>query len=138
MQRTRKPKGVQALPTETEYHAQERARFHADIMRVERAPLVERRAARTEWMGALHDPEMIGERVGWMLNGSYGKGAYDAAREILARPRMNVIAWMSITIAALEWGCPAAFAREAWSKLSQVERDKVDLAIRQAIKSMEA
>ena len=126
------------MQTEQEYLARERAELFRQLRDVYAAPLPERREARKEWAYSLDkEAETIGERVSWLLAGNYGKGAYDYARECLARPRMNHVAILSQLVAALEWHCPGAFARVAWSRLSKAQKQAVDGAIGKAIESME-
>ena len=125
------------MQTEQEYQARERQQLFSELRDVEAAPLSERREARTEWAEALTDPSLIGERVESLLAGSYGKGAYDYARELLTHKRANVVAQIGILIAALEWRCSSGFARQAWNKLPRVQRGKAVREIRSAIEIME-
>ena len=110
------------IPTQAEYERRERQMFHAQLREVETAPLADRREARKEFADALETPDLVAERVAWLLDGNYGKGSYDAAREVLRRSRMNQVAWFTTTIAALEWRCPAKFAAEAWKKLAPAKK----------------
>lgn len=105
------------------------------LQEIERAPLADRREARTEWAEALKTPALIRERVEWLLDGCYGKGAYDRAHEIRnGSARMNKTAQLGQLIAALEWQCPSAFAREAWNGLAFEEQLAVTEAIQEAMK----
>lgn len=117
-----------------EYERQELENYNAMILRAERAGLDERGEARREWAEALQDAELIAERVNWMIGGSYGYGAYIRARDIARRPRMNRAARLGIMIAALEWGCPGAFARSAFTALSADQQAAVTAAINREIK----
>lgn len=105
-----------------EYEQDERRRFLAGLERVEKAPLSERQEGRDAWVEALQAPEFVAERIGWLLNGSYGQGSYAAALQVIGSPRMNVQAWLGQTIAAIEWHCPANFARAAWCKLTDDQK----------------
>lgn len=56
-----------------------------------------------EWLATCElDPELIAERVGWLLAGHYGKPAYDHAR-IDWDPASCIV-----LIAALEWMVPCS------------------------------
>ena len=112
-----------------EYEYQERIRFNKQIRDVESAPLSERREARDNWVEAMKSPVMISERVDWLIDGSYGYGSYIAAREVVMNKRMNRVAWFAQVLAALEYGCPANFARSAWNLLYEHEQKAVNAAI---------
>lgn len=120
--------------SQAEYEARERTAFRKQLDDVDRAPLADRQAARQEWAAALvAEPPLIAERVSWLLNGSYGYGSYSAARDVMASPRMNHAAWLGQTIAALEWQCPATFARQAYRTLTVEQRGRVDDCIQRII-----
>lgn len=122
------------MTTDFEYEQREARMFHRELQEVEKAPLRERQEARNEYLEAMKKyPDLVAERIGWIINGSYGKGSYDAARRVLAS-RMNKVAWFSTTIAALEWRCPQAFAVGAWKKLTPAEKQRLDAAIKREIK----
>lgn len=117
------------------YEARERAMHFRDILAVESAPLSERQEARKAWAEALIlEPGTVAERIGWILNGSYGYGSYMLSRQIMASPRMNQGAALAQMVAALEWRCPATFAREAYRKLTDKQRGIVDAAIADELK----
>jgi hypothetical protein len=113
--------------------------FRLQLMEVEMLPLAERKANAMEWFKDLSDNyKMVAERVGWLLNGSYGKGSHDSACRVLASPRMNQVAWCAITIANLEWRCPAEMAIASWKKLPVETRYQVNEAIRREIADAKA
>jgi len=108
--------------------------FRKQMESVEKAPLSERKEGAVAWYNALMTDHMgVAQRVGWLLNGSYGKGSFDSACRVLNSPRMNHVAWCAITIANLEYGCPARLAIQAWKKLTIEKRYLVNEAIRQEI-----
>lgn len=129
------------IPTQAEYEARERADLWATLRNVEQAPLADRQEARTSWTEALIDNtdhagearNLVAERVGWLLNGSYGKGSHMAAWQILGETRRNRVAALSLLIAALEWRCPGGFASEAWRKLASAQQEAVNAAIQAEI-----
>jgi hypothetical protein len=127
------------IPTQQEYEMRELAMFRKQMEEVERLPLAERKENAREWFNDLmNDQKLIAERVGWLLNGSYGKGSFDSACRVLASPRMNQVAWCAITIANLEWRCPAKMAIASWKKLPVETRYIVNEAIRREIADAKA
>jgi hypothetical protein len=121
------------IPTDYEYRMREAQLFRKDIQDVEKASLADRKEAAMHWLFDLkNNPLMVAERVLWLFQGAYGKGSYDAACAVL-KSRMNQVAWAAITIAALEWKCPARFATMAWKKLNPVEQRKVNGLIKMKI-----
>lgn len=125
------------------YEQDERRRFLAQIAAVENTPLSERKEAHREWREALTEsPEVVAERIGWLLNGSYGQGSYAATLKVIGNPRMNVQAWLFRTIACLEWHCPENFARAAWKSLTDEQKSAlaalIQTEIDYAVEQMEA
>lgn len=104
------------MQSQAEYEQTEQRRLWKDLQEVEKAPLAERREARADFANALLQyPEIIAERVGWLLNGSYGFGSYrEAGRIVREGGRTNKVAQLVLLTAALEWKCPNGFAIEAW------------------------
>jgi hypothetical protein len=108
--------------------------FRKQMEEVEKAPLAERKEGAVDWYNALMNDHMgVAQKVGWLLYGNYGGGSYASACRVLASPRMNQVAWCAITIANLEYRCPAKFAIQAWKKLPVEKRYLVNEAIRQEI-----
>ena len=97
------------------YETDEITRHFNAIKAIEAAPLPERQAAREEWHQALLNPALVAERIGWLLDGNYGYGAYHLALITTANRRLNRAAWLAHTIAALEWRCSSVFARQVLS-----------------------
>lgn len=108
------------------------------LANVESAPLLERQDARKEYAddSASH-PEVVAQRVWWLLTGCYGYGSYVAALRIADNPRMNRPAALAIMVAALEWFCPAAFARQAFNGLTTEQQATLTKAIRAEIRDYE-
>lgn len=125
-----------SIPGKAEYERSERAQFHTDLRRAERGSPAEVKEAAREFLGHMReDPELIGERIGWLLDGNYGYGSYATAQEIIKNKRMNREAWLLQTVAALEWMVPQRYAIAAWKKLSSTEKEKLSSAIKREIKS---
>lgn len=109
------------------------ARAKLDEMR--KAPLPDRREARAKFLDAMRArPEIVSERIAWILNGSYGYGEMLIARRILGNPRMNRAAALTQLVASLEWSCPEDFAREAWKQLTKPQQTKLDRCVKAAMK----
>jgi len=116
--------------TREQYEANER-RLHANALAlVAQQSLAERKEAKREWLDAMKtSPELVAERVGWLLQGCYGWGSMDAARKIARNKRMNRVAALAQLIASYEWQCPSREAASAWNSLSAVEQIHVNDAI---------
>lgn len=122
-----------------QYDHDEVHRWYVDMQEVEKAPLAERKDAAKEFFEAMRDtPDIVGERVGWLIDGNYGYGAMLKAKQTLAASkRANKAAQLNVLIAALEWRCPGAMAVAMWKKLTPAEKAKLDHAIQAEIKSAE-
>lgn len=117
-----------------DYDMRERSEFNRQIQEVEHASLTERKEGFTEYLDDLkNNPALVAERIGWLLNGSYGKGSYDVARQIVSSPRMNQTAALGVIIAALEWHCPNVFARKAYNSLTSAQQEKLNSLIKEEI-----
>ena len=123
------------IPTQVEHEAHEAALHRAELQRIEAAPLHERQEARAEWLAAMQaDPQLIRERVLWLIQGAYGKGSWDAARRILgASKRTNKVAQLCQLIAALEWKCPSTFAVLAWHGLTAEQKEALRAGVQSEI-----
>jgi hypothetical protein len=107
-----------------QYEQNERIAFHKKLSEVESASLAVRKAAGKEFaVYLLEYPATVVERISWLLDGNYGFGSHKTACEVVRNKRMNRHAWLVQTIAALEWGCPGRFAREAWTKLPETKKE---------------
>lgn len=123
-------------PTEQEYTMREARELHKQLQEIEKAPLAVRKEAAAEWLDALKThPHIVAERIGWILNGSYGKGAYDSAwRTMGMGPRANKGAALSLLVAALEWRTPQRMAIAQWKKLTAAEQAHLRKLIDQELK----
>lgn len=116
------------------YETRELIAFTTQLAFVERAPLSERRENAKEFANTLRDaPELVAERVGWLLNGTYGFGSYTRALEVAKNKRMNRAAWLVQTIAALEWGCTQRDCIKAWKRLDDAQKAKLDTLVNHEI-----
>lgn len=125
--------------TNEQYEALEHARAVGTLNRLAAEPLKDRQEARTAYYEAMRDnPELVAERIEWIIDGTHGYGPMLIARAILnGSDRSNKAAQLSYLVAGFEWICPARFARDAYLKLSTFERDRIDTLINQVIKGGE-
>jgi hypothetical protein len=108
------------------------------IREVESAPLQDRKEAQAEWFKDLKNPDLIKERIEWLIDGNYGYAEMMKAVQILKSPRMNRVAALAVLIAQLEWMCPRRMATDAWLKLTPQEQEAVNGKIKEAITEWEA
>jgi hypothetical protein len=125
------------IPTQHEYEQREAQEFGRQLNEAERNPA--RRADCEELRQLLAtDPALVAERIGWLLDGSYGFGAAAAAERELANRRANRVAWLVQTIGALEWRCRRASVIAAWKRLAPTEKRALGAAVTRVIKDHEA
>ena len=125
-----------SIPSQEEYERRAAQEFQRQLREADKNP--SRRADAKHFGEQLAaDPDLIAERIGWLLNGSYGFGAMKAAERVVANTRMNRHAWLVQTIAALEWQCPQRSAIAAWKKLTRDEKRALDAAIKRELRDAE-
>jgi hypothetical protein len=130
--------GLQRYSDE-EYERRERREAQQKLNEVEKAPLAERKEAAAEFLVAMRDhPELVAERVGWLLNGSYGYGSMKMAKQVLGSPRMNRSAALTHMIAAFEWSTPNAMAIAGWKKLTKSQQAALEKAVQTEIRGAES
>ena len=116
--------------TDQQYEMNEAQIFRADLQRAELGTLGDKRAAMEAWRSLMsEEPQTVATRVQWILDGTHGFGAMQAARRIINSPRMNQSAALGHIIAALDCMCPARYAVKAYKLLSCAEQAKVNEAI---------
>ncbi len=106
------------IPTQDEYEAREARTLQTQLARVEDAPLADRKAGAAEWADMLKDADLIGERCTWLLEGAYGFGACQRAKNIQSNRHLNRAASLCILLAALDCNCPARMAIKAYKAIS--------------------
>lgn len=73
---------VSRVPSQHEYEMREARMYHAQVAEIEKAPLHERKAAAVDFHDAMRtEPSLVAERIGWLIDGNYGKGSYDGANQ---------------------------------------------------------
>ena len=118
-----------------EYEAREWREFDSRMRDADKGTLSERKQACAEFVEAMAtDPALVGERIGWLLDGNYGYGAMQAAKRVVAGgPRMNKAAQLVQMIGALEWMCPPRAAAQGWKKLTASQKTALDKAVKAEI-----
>lgn len=126
------------IPSQSEYEHRELREANQRLSEVERAPLADRKEAAAEFLAAMRDhPDLVAERVGWLLDGNYGYGQMLMAKRVLGSPRMNRGAALTQMVAAFEWSSPGAMARAAWKKLTKGQQSALDRAVQAVIRDAE-
>jgi len=117
----------------------------ATLQRVESAPLAERKEAAREYAETLTaSPDIIAERIGWLFEGCYGKGAYDRVRGWLTyanespkRRMKSVRVNCCCLLAALDDGCTARDAVKAWNRLTVEQQTALDALLTATIAAVD-
>lgn len=127
------------IPNQAEYERRELADARLKLDEVKRAPLTDRKEAQVAFLEAMRDdPELVAERLGWLLNGSYGYGPMLLAKRVLASPRMNRSAALTQMVGVFEWQSPEDMTRAVWKKLSKSEQARLERAVQSAIRDAES
>lgn len=127
-----------AMPSQHEYEMRELRNAQKQLNEIRFAPLADRKEAQAEFFEAMRDrPRLVGERVGWLLDGNYGYGAMLLAKRILHSPRMNRVAALTQMIGAFEWQSPEDMTRQAWKRLTAGEKHELARAVEHAIEQAE-
>lgn len=128
-----------ASPSQREYEQREIREAHKHLEEINKAPLADRKEAATAFFEAMAErPRLVGERVGWLLDGNYGYGSMLLARNILSHKRMNRVAALTQMVGAFEWQSPEVMTRQAWKRLSAGEKNELARAVEHAIEAAEA
>jgi len=121
------------------YHYNEIKRTHSRIADLSAEPLHIRQERRAEFARDMADsPELVAERVEWLIDGSYGYGAYQLADQIRGNKRMNRVAALSQLVGSVEWGCSSLEARKAFLSLSRGQQAKINTTIEKVIADKDA
>jgi hypothetical protein len=125
-----------AIPSQREYEEREWREFQRQLKDAEGGSLSERREACQSFFEVMRDdPDLVGQRIGWLLDGNYGYGSYKAAHQTLTHVRMNRAAWLTNTIGALEWMCPQRMITQAWKRLTPEQKSRLQRAVDREISS---
>ena len=125
-------------PGQAEYERREHTEAQRRLTEIRRQPLSDRKEAQGKFLEAMRDdPELVAERVGWLLNGSYGYGSQLMAKQVLANPRMNRSAALTQMIGAFEWMAPGDMVSAAWKKLTKSQQAALEKAVQAVIRRAE-
>lgn len=126
------------IPSQHEYESREIDEFLRQMREVDRAPLADRKESARHFAEAMaRDPELVAERVSWLLHGNYGYGSYVKAVEVSRSPRMNQVAWLVQTAGAVEWSSPPKMTVAAWKKLTKDQKLHLHAAVERALRSFQ-
>lgn len=113
------------IPTQAEYERDNVQRFQNRLREVEGQSASDRAEGRKDWFEAMTQyPEQIGTRMGWLINGEYGFGEREKARQIVGNTRSNRHAALSQLFAALEYNTPHREAAAAWNAMTPDQQKK--------------
>lgn len=113
-----------------DYERREIAIAYRQIDDVNRAPLRDRQEAARDFFETMRDtPQIVGERVGWLLAGNYGYGSKLIAENVLHSPRMNRVAALTQLIGVFQWQSPERMTRQAWKRLTGQEKALLATAV---------
>lgn len=80
------------------------------------------------------DPELIAERIGWLLDGNYGFDEMEQAENVLRRPRMNQRAILYQMIAYHEfYQVSQAQANRVYNALTKTEQARLNEFIQMVV-----
>ena len=118
------------------YVIQETDNARREEAAINRAPLRDRKEAQQAFYDAMAtDPEIVGERLGYLLDGNYGAGPLFMAMQ--ATKRMNRPAMFTQLVAVFEWNCPREMAVAAWKKLTPKQKATLQRTIEDAIQAFD-
>lgn len=119
------------IPSQAQYERREADEAHRRLLEIERAPLSDRKEAQAAFLEAMaEDPALVGERIGWLLEGNYGYGQMQMAKQVLAGGgRTNKRARLTHLIGAFEWQCPQVMAISAWKKMTKGQQAALDAVV---------
>lgn len=125
---------------QVEYEEHEVSRARKQIQDAGKAPLRDRQKARANFLEVMQkNPEIIAERIDWILEGNYGFGAMVLAKRVIgASGRTNKQAQLVHMVAALDYQCPNDFAVDAWNRLTKAQKAALDEAVGHVIDEADA
>lgn len=117
-----------------QYDMQRRAAGNSAIASLSYNKLSDRQAARADYAELLRDTEHLSGLVDMLISGDYGYDYYLICQDIInASKRRNRVAALSIVLGAVECGCPAIMARQAYLTLTPDEQGAADRVFETAL-----
>lgn len=127
-----------SAPSQSEYERREMQEAQTKLAEVRKASLADRKASAQDFFEAMRDnPEIVAERIGWLLDGNYGYGSMLLAKRVLGAPRSNRAVALTQMAGAFEWSSPEEMTRAAWKKLTASQQAALDRAVQKAIRDAE-
>lgn len=78
------------------------------------------------------NPDLIGERINWLLNGTYGFGEMRFAENIIERSK-NPNPMLFDAIGHFEWYTSSYYIRKAYKTLTKKEQDRLNAIIAEEV-----
>ena len=108
------------MRTLKQHESIERDDFRRKLESLKKLPLAERKENRDNLVDALENQlKHFIDSAEWVLQGSYGFGAYVVAKEVIRSKSMNRHSWLFTTVSALEYSVTAEMANRAWNSLDR-------------------
>lgn len=121
------------------YHDREMQLHFVQLQELDKLPRAEKAENAARLVECWKDyPEIFGERVHWILNGTYGYGAMIAALRIADNKRLNRVAALSQLAAAVEWSCSGAVTLATWKKTAADVQARVNAVVAKELEYFDA
>lgn len=125
--------------TKKEYHDNEMRLLRKQLDELKNATKQEKAEAKRSLLECWNDyPKVYGERVSWLLNGTYGYGAMVEALKIADNKKLNRVAGLSQLVAAIEWQCTQAVTASAFKALPAEKQAQLSAIVQVEIDYFEA
>lgn len=120
------------IPTEKQYHELEQNKLDKHISWIYSFPQYDKLQNRDILMDLCRsNPDLIAERINWLLLGTYGYAEQYRALNMLKQKRSHIP--LFLFIALLEWHCPDYYARKAYKLLTKMEKMRLDNILQKSI-----
>jgi len=121
------------IPTQKEYEEREIKMYFRQLEGVEKSSKQDRIYGFKSMLETVkNDPAIIAERITWILNGSYGFGAYIMSKRILKETK-NPNYHLFHILAHLEYLTSDYYASKIYRSLSKQEQDNLNELVTQEI-----
>ena len=129
---------MSAIPTQKEYEEREIRMYFKKLEEVEKSPKQDRIEGFKELFdNARLNPVIISERIGWILDGSYGFGPYKIAERIVKETK-NPNYHLFHILAHYEYLTSDYYASKVYRSLTQDQKDKLNELVTKEIEDYKA
>jgi hypothetical protein len=126
------------IPSQAEYEQNELRAASRHEREIDQAPLNDRKEAQRRFFEVMWtQPGLVAERISWLLDGNYGFGPMLLAKRLVASPRSNRRAGLTLSVGVFEWMCPRRYGIAAWKKLPRQQQALLDAAVDVVIEAAE-